>query len=252
MLNFRDVLGYQFVNNSMDELVNEVHSRILLAQKTFIVTANPEIITYAQSNPDYEKVLKRSNYIIPDGVGIILASKILGQHLHERLTGFDLMSRLLELSNKKKYKVYLLGTKPDIIDMTASNIKKAFPHIEIAGFHHGYFHDDQEIINEIQQSKPDIIFVGLGFPKQEKWISKNLHKVNKGVFIGVGGCLNIWAGVNKRAPKFIIDLNLEWLYRLFKEPTRSKRMLAIPIFLNRVFRQNTRKKEERTERTEIK
>lgn len=231
----------------MEELVSEVHSRINHAQKTFIVTANPEIITYAQANPYYEKILKSSNYIIPDGVGIILASKILGQHLQERLTGFDLMSRLLEISNKKNYKIYLLGTKPDIIDMTASNIKKTFPHIEIAGFHHGYFHNDQEIINEIKLSEPDIIFVGLGFPKQEKWISDNLHHFNKGLFIGIGGCLNIWAGVNKRAPKFMRDLNLEWLYRLIKEPTRSKRMLAIPIFLKRVFRQNLNKKEERTE-----
>ncbi|MED4224290.1 WecB/TagA/CpsF family glycosyltransferase [Neobacillus cucumis] len=253
MLNFKEVVGYQFVDNSMDELVNEVHYRIKHSHKTFIVTANPEIITYAQSNPYYEKILKSSNYIIPDGAGIILASKILGQPLQERLTGFDLMSRLLEISNNHKYKIYLLGTKPGIIDKSVSNIQKVFPHIEIAGFHHGYFKSDQEIINEIQQCQPDIIFVGLGFPKQEKWISKNRHMFNKGIFIGVGGCLNIWAGVNKRAPKFMRDLNLEWLYRLMKEPTRSKRMLAIPIFLSRVFRQNLNKKEKRTEeRTETK
>ncbi|MDR4949948.1 WecB/TagA/CpsF family glycosyltransferase [Neobacillus cucumis] len=236
MLNFKEVVGYDFVDNTMDELVREVHSRIVLSQKTFIVTANPEIVTYAQSHTSYQHVLKSSDLIIPDGAGIILASKLLGKPLQERLTGFDLMSRLLALSDNKNYKIYLLGTKPNIIDLSAFNIKRAFPNIEIVGFHHGYFDSDREIISEIKEKRPDIIFVGLGFPKQEKWIFKNLNKFDKGVFIGVGGCLNIWAGVNKRAPRVMRDLNLEWLYRLIKEPSRSKRMLAIPIFLKRVFR----------------
>ncbi|WP_040207119.1 WecB/TagA/CpsF family glycosyltransferase [Neobacillus jeddahensis] len=236
MLNVREVLGFSFVNNTMDELVMELQNRIAQSQKTFIVTANPEIITYAQSNKYYEDILKNSDYIIPDGVGIILASKILGRPLQERLTGFDLMTRLLSLSTQKQYNVYLLGTEPHIIDLSAENIKMAFPHINIVGFHHGYFHTDEEIICDIQEKKPDMVFVGLGFPKQEKWISDNLHHFDKGVFIGIGGCLNIWAGVNKRAPKVMRDLNLEWLYRLVKEPSRSKRMLAIPIFLKRIFR----------------
>jgi N-acetylglucosaminyldiphosphoundecaprenol N-acetyl-beta-D-mannosaminyltransferase len=238
MVNYKEVLGYRFVDNTMDELVEEIHSRITLSQKTFIVTANPEIITYAQSTSSYEEVLKNSDYIIPDGIGIVIASKILGNPLKERLTGFDLMSRLLRLSDKNQYRIYLLGTKPDIIDLSASNIKKAFPNLDVVGFHHGYFHGDEKtkIINEIKMTKPDIVFVGLGFPKQEKWISENLNQFSKGVFIGVGGCLNIWAGVSKRAPKIMVNLNLEWLYRLVKEPSRSKRMLAIPVFLKRVFR----------------
>ncbi|MEH7116860.1 WecB/TagA/CpsF family glycosyltransferase [Neobacillus vireti] len=234
MLNFREVLGYWFVNNTMEELVNEVHTRIEDARKTFIVTANPEIITYAQSHSYYEKIIKHSDYIIPDGIGIVIASRLKRQPLQERLAGFDLMYNLLKLSDQHHYKIYLLGTKPDIIDLSALNIKKAFPHLEIVGFHHGYFHDDDNIIEEIKQAKPDLVFVGLGFPKQEKWISHNLKHFDKGIFIGIGGCLNIWAGVNNRAPKFMRDLNLEWLYRLIKEPSRSKRMLAIPIFLKRV------------------
>jgi N-acetylglucosaminyldiphosphoundecaprenol N-acetyl-beta-D-mannosaminyltransferase len=238
MLNFKEVLGYHFVDNTMDELVSEVHSRIAVSEKTFIVTANPEIITYAQSNPFYDEVIKNSDYITPDGIGIVIASKMLGRPLQERLAGFDLMLRLLELSDKEHYRVYLLGTKPNFIDLSASNIKKTFPNIEIVGFHHGYFQSDKKIIKEIQEKQPDLVFVGLGFPKQEKWISENLQHFQKGVFIGIGGCLNIWAGVSKRAPKFMVNLNLEWLYRLIKEPSRSKRMLAIPIFLKRVFRRD--------------
>jgi N-acetylglucosaminyldiphosphoundecaprenol N-acetyl-beta-D-mannosaminyltransferase len=236
MLNFKEVLGYRFVNDSMDELVREAQSRIDYAQKTFIVTANPEIITYAHSNAYYEDALKSSDIITPDGIGIVIASKIIGQPLQERLAGYDIMYNLLKLSNKKRYKIYLLGTKPHVIDLSARNIQQTFPNIDIVGYHHGYFDEDEHIINEIKQKEPDIIFIGLGFPKQEKWISDHMKYFNKGVFIGIGGCLNIWAGVNKRAPKFMVNLNLEWLYRLIKEPTRSKRMLAIPIFLKRVLR----------------
>ena len=236
MLNYREVLGYRFVNNTMDELVREVTLRINHEQKTFIVTANPEIITYAESHAYYEEILKNSDYIIPDGIGIVIASRLKGTPLQERLAGFDLMYNLLKLSNQHHYKVYLLGTKRDIIDLSALNIKKAFPNLEIVGYHHGYFHNDKPIIEEIKRTQPDLVFVGLGFPKQEQWISHNLEQFQKGIFIGVGGCLNIWGGVNKRAPRFMRTLYLEWLYRLIKEPSRSRRMLAIPVFLKRVLR----------------
>jgi N-acetylglucosaminyldiphosphoundecaprenol N-acetyl-beta-D-mannosaminyltransferase len=234
MLNFKEVIGFKFINNTMDELVNEVHGRISHSQKTFIVTVNPEIIMYSQSDSHYNKVLKEADIITPDGAGIIMASKILGDPLQERLAGFDLMERLLMVSNKHNYGIYLLGTKPNVIDLTAANIKKKYPNINIVGFHHGYFDDDQNIINEIKEKKPDIVFLGLGFPYQEKWISKNKSQFSKGIFMGVGGCFNVWAGVDKRAPRIWRELNLEWFYRLLMQPWRYKRMTAIPIFLKKV------------------
>jgi N-acetylglucosaminyldiphosphoundecaprenol N-acetyl-beta-D-mannosaminyltransferase len=189
MLKYNEVLGYNFVNNNMNELVEEIDARISSSLKTFIVTANPEIITYADSDPSYENVLKQSNYIIPDGVGIIMASKILDSPLEERLAGFDLMERLLQLSNRKSLSVYFLGTKPNIIKLTVANIQKKYPFINIVGFHHGYFKENEgSIVREIKEKEPDIVFVGLGFPKQEKWISNHLPDFNKGVFIGLGGC----------------------------------------------------------------
>jgi N-acetylglucosaminyldiphosphoundecaprenol N-acetyl-beta-D-mannosaminyltransferase len=238
LLNYKEVLGYNFVNNNMNELVTEVNSRITSSQKTFIVTANPEILTYAHTNPSYENILKSANYIIPDGAGIIIASKILGNPLQERLAGFDLMERLLHLSDEKRLSIYFLGTKPHIIKLAVANIQKKYPDINIVGYHHGYFKeaDHDNIVTEIREKNPDIVFVGLGFPKQEKWISENLEQFNKGIFIGLGGCFNVWAGVAKRAPKIWRNLNLEWLYRLFKQPSRAKRILAIPIFLNRVLK----------------
>ncbi|MDM5329814.1 WecB/TagA/CpsF family glycosyltransferase [Neobacillus sp. CF12] len=237
MLKFEEVLGYQFVNDDMGALVRDVDSRITRAQKTFIVTANPEIITYAHSHDFYDEVLRKSDYITPDGVGIIMASKMVGTPLKERLTGFDLMENLLQLSHQKKYSIYFLGTKPNVIDLTVANIKHKYPNIRIAGFHHGYFdEEDTSIIDEIKQTRPDIVLVGLGFPKQEKWIADHLPQFQKGIFIGVGGCFNIWAGIIKRAPKVWRDLNLEWFYRLITQPARSKRMIALPIFIKRVLR----------------
>src|SRR4051794_1583622 len=117
MLTYKKVLGYQFVNSSMDELVDEVCCRIVHSKKTFIVTANPEIITYAHSEPPYERVIKSSDYVIPDGIGIIIASKLVNDPLQGRLTGFDLMERLLHAANQNHYRVYFLGTKPDVIPL---------------------------------------------------------------------------------------------------------------------------------------
>jgi N-acetylglucosaminyldiphosphoundecaprenol N-acetyl-beta-D-mannosaminyltransferase len=236
VLNYKEILGYNFVNNNMDELMNELEIRISNSLKTFIVTANPEILTYAHSNPNYERTLKKANYIIPDGAGIIMASKILGNPLQERLAGFDLMERLLQLSNHKNLSIYFLGTKPKLIKLAVENIKNKYPNINIAGYYHGYFKDDQnkKIIATIKRKNPDIILVGLGFPKQEEWISENSSNFNKGVFIGLGGCFNVWAGVAKRAPKIWRDLNMEWLYRVFKQPSRAKRIIAILLFSNRV------------------
>jgi len=243
MLKYEEIMGFNFVNNSMDEFVGVIEKRMQSSQKTFIVTANPEIVTYAQLNPSYEDALNKADYIIPDGVGITLASKLLNKPLQERIAGFDFMTELLKVANLHKSKVYFLGTKPKVIDLTVTNVHKAFPNIEVVGFHHGYFSDDElpSIIEEIKVAKPDIVFVGLGFPKQEKWIAQNHHHFNKGIFIGLGGCFNVWAGVVNRAPKFWRNLNLEWAYRIMKEPTRLKRAVAIPKFVFRVFHVKYRK-----------
>ncbi|MFS1514979.1 WecB/TagA/CpsF family glycosyltransferase [Bacillus sp. SCS-151] len=237
MVNFDEVMGYEFVNNRMENFLKEVHNRMQVSQKTFIVTANPEIITYAKSNPSYDLTLKKATYIIPDGAGIVIASKILGKPLKEKLTGIDFMEKLLNIANDHRYKIYLLGAKPDVIGLTAKNIQQRYPHVDIVGFHHGYFDDnDETIISHIKETEPDIVLVGLGFPKQENWIAKSMHNFNKGVFIGLGGSFNVWAGVVKRAPKIWRDTNLEWLYRLIKEPSRLKRMIAIPKFMVRVLK----------------
>lgn len=237
MLKCKHVMDYNFVADDMEKFANEVHNKIKKSQKCFIVTANPEIISFANSNASYKEAIDAADYIIPDGIGIILASRILGKPLNQRLTGFDFSELLLNLANKKRYSIYFLGAKEEIIPLTVKNIERKFPNITIAGYHHGFFRsDDESIIREIKATNPDIVLVGLGVPKQERWISKNIHQFDKGIFIGIGGSFNVWAGVVKRAPKFWRNLNLEWLYRLILEPSRLKRAVSIPIFLIQVLK----------------
>jgi N-acetylglucosaminyldiphosphoundecaprenol N-acetyl-beta-D-mannosaminyltransferase len=232
-----NVLGIEFVNKSFDHVVEILLASINSNCKSFIVTANPEIVMYAQEHPDYKNTIQSADMVVPDGYGIILASKILSTPIIERVAGYDLMIRLLEHGNEKKLKIYLLGGREETNQKAVTNISKQFPDIQIVGSHHGFFDwDKNTITDEIKAVSPDLIFVALGFPRQEKWIANNLSKFSKGLFMGVGGSIDVLAGEVQRAPEFWQKLNLEWFYRLISQPSRWRRMLAIPRFLIRIFK----------------
>ncbi len=227
-----NILGIDFMNISFNEMADELEHRIAAGEKTFVVTANPEIVMFARGNRDYTKALKAADFITPDGSGIVLASRLRGTPIKERVTGFDLTIELLKRADKKNWKVYLLGGKPDANVEAASRVMEEYPGISLVGKHHGFFDwEDSSIVESIQALEPDIVLVALGFPKQEEWISTHLNRFTKGIFIGVGGTVDILAGKAKRAPLIWRKLNLEWLYRLLKQPSRWKRMLALPMFI---------------------
>lgn len=201
-----------------------------------IFTPNPEIVMMAQKDEELKKAIFESNLVIPDGIGLIFASNIYHLGLSERVAGFDLMGEMLEYSNRRKLKVFLLGAKPGVAEKAKENINNQYKNINIVGVHHGYFDEKEslEVLDLVNEKKPDILFVALGAGKQEKWISKNRKIINASVAMGVGGALDVWAGDVKRAPEFFIKLNLEWLYRLIKQPSRFKRILEIPKFMLKV------------------
>ena len=229
------IQNINFSNYSMVEFLKIFESRIDKEEKTFVVTANPEIVEYANKEHNYYETLSKADYITPDGIGVVIASKILKSPLKERVAGYDLMSELLNIAEMKGKKVYLLGAKDGTLEKTYQNIKKKFPELNIVGRHHGYIDiSDEELVQSIVELQPDLIFVALGFPKQEYWIERHIDKFQKGLFMGVGGSFDVWAGEVKRAPEVWIKLNLEWLYRLIKQPTRFKRMLVLPQFLFKV------------------
>lgn len=202
----------------------------------FITTPNTEIVMLAKQDEELKEVLQNSDMNIPDGIGLIYASKIHKLGLGERVTGVDLMKKILNYCNDNGKSIYILGGKPGVAEKASINIKKVFSKIKIAGHQNGYFNaeDERAIIDRINELKPDILFVALGAPRQEKWIYKHKKSINTRVAIGVGGSIDIWAGTAKRAPKIYQDLGLEWFYRLIKEPWRYKRMMVLPKFMIKV------------------
>ncbi|RHW40193.1 glycosyltransferase [Lysinibacillus yapensis] len=230
-------MGIPFLHIDQKGFVSLLTERIQQKEKTFVITANPEVVMKAQEEPQFMEYVKKATYVCADGIGVVKAAQILGDPLPERVTGYDSMVQLLEIGNQKRFKVFLLGAKNETLQKTVENINATYPNVEIVGYQDGYFDwNSNDIADRINETQPDLVFVALGVPRQEKWISENLDKFSHGVFIGVGGSFDVIAGTVKRAPIVWQKLNLEWLYRLLSQPSRFGRMLSLPRFAIQVFK----------------
>ena len=231
LLNYVRLMDVPFLSTTMTHLIKLLDERLEKKEKTFIVTANPEIIMATKSDEAYFQTLQEANFVIPDGIGIVLGARLLGTPIVERLAGFDLMLHLLTLASEKGYRVYMLGAEESVIEEAVKRVKATYPSLELAGFHHGFISlEDETVVKAIKATNPDLILVGLGFPKQEYWIRRNIKQFDKGLFIGLGGSFDILAGKAKRAPVIWQKLKIEWLHRLLQNPSRWRRMLALPAF----------------------
>ncbi|MEG0180804.1 MAG: WecB/TagA/CpsF family glycosyltransferase [Romboutsia sp.] len=227
-----------FLSISKKEFLNLITERVRNDKKTYIVTANAEIAIYAKDNSDYYNTIKKADYILPDGIGIVKGAKILNQYVEERIPGIELMENLLEIADRNNQSVYFYGAKPEIIQDLIYKIKKDYNNINISGYSHGYNNDsDNEVTNEIISLRPDYIFVAKGCPLQDEWIEKVLPKVDKGIFMGVGGSFDVLSGNVERAPKIWRKLNLEWFYRISTDSKRLKRSIALPRFIIEVLKE---------------
>lgn len=208
-----------------------------------IVTPNSEIIENATRDSELASLISEAGLIIPDGIGLVYAAKILGYPLEERVTGIDFMTTVLEHLEESGKSVFLFGSKPaneemkSVAELAGESMQKRFPNLKIAGTHHGYFkpEDEKDIVEQINASGADFLAVALGSPKQEKFMKAHAEEfttVRAG--IGVGGSLDVWAGTVKRAPEFYQKHGLEWLYRFIKQPSRWKRILRLPVFMIKV------------------
>ena len=208
-----------------------------------VATPNAEIIMMAQKDEEYKKILNETDLNVPDGSGVVFASKVFNKPLKERVAGFDLMMEFVKWASHKDVSIYLLGAKPEVVEKAQSNLKNLYPSLKIVGFHHGYFNEKEEenIIEDINKRAAQVLFVALGAPKQEKWIYKNKEKLKVKIAMGVGGSFDVIAGKAKRAPEIYRKLGLEWLYRLIQEPWRYKRMSALPKFAFKVLLARLRK-----------
>lgn len=203
---------------------NLLKINLSINKKMFIVTANPETIMISEKDEELKKMLLDDNVtLVPDGIGIVKAAKMINFDIKERITGIDIANKLLEYGDELNKSIYLFGSKQEVIDSMKEVLNSKYPNLVIAGSSNGYVKNKDEIIDIIAKVKPDIILVALGIPLQEKLIYKHLSKFEKGIFVGVGGSFDVISGHKKRAPKIFIKLNLEWLYRIIKEPKRLKR-----------------------------
>lgn len=228
-----DVMGIPVDNVNMDEALKKALS--LLSEDHFhmIFTPNAEIMMTAFKDSLLKEALSSADLLIPDGAGVVLASRILGKPLKEKVPGFDLVKNLLK-QDKTKIRFFLFGAKPGIAEKAAENILKDYTSAEVAGIRNGYFTEAQEadIVREINASGADILIVALGAPKQEKWIYKYRDVLKVKAAIGVGGTIDILSGKTELlAPEFFRRNGLEWLYRLYREPSRFRRMLALPKYI---------------------
>ena len=238
------ILGIPVVPYTMEEAVTKLTEDVLKKKRSFVVTANAEIIMMAQDDPEYKTILSQTaDLILPDGAGTVWAGNYLGYVIPERVAGYDLYLRLLEQAAKKNIPVYFFGGKPGIAEEAAEEGKRRWPGLKVAGCRNGYFSADEEpgIIEGINRSGAVMLFAALGAPKQEKWLAKYREKLTPCLLMGIGGSFDVLAGKVQRAPKWMQDAKLEWLFRLVKQPSRFGRMLALPKFVFAVRREKGKK-----------
>jgi len=199
----------------------------------YACTPNAEFMMDAQKDGEFMHILNGADLVVPDGAGVVLAARLLGYGRIARAPGFDLTKKLLLNPAEYPFSFYFLGGKPGVAENAAKNIIKESPETRITGCHDGYFDEacEPDIVAEINESGADILLVAFGAPKAEKWIYKNREKLQVSMCMGIGGTIDILAGVKKPAPPFFRAHGLEWLYRLYREPWRAKRMLKLPQFI---------------------
>lgn len=211
-------------NLPQDEFFEKMKQCLIQEEKRFVITANPETLMFGEKDSEFREILLNPHTtIVADGIGVIKGAKLLKMDLEHRVLGVDLALQLLSYCNELGKSVYLLGAKPEVIEKMKETISRDYPNAKLVGAVDGYVEDKDEVFADMLEKQPDVILVALGIPRQEKLISKHYEKFDKGIFVGVGGSFDVISGDKKRAPSFFVKLNLEWLYRITKEPNRLKR-----------------------------
>jgi len=242
-LNIVKIAGLDLISTPEKRLLAFLRSRIVENRKTFVTTLNPEFLVFAEQNPWFKAILKKADVAIPDGVGLVWASRILNQPIKERISGTDLMEKLCQKAAKKKWSVYLIGGQPGVAEKTLAVLKKRYPGLK------GWAKSGPKLeliknnwspkakkevkntVKEINAKKPDLLFVAFGMGKQEKFIADNWRKLNVNFAMGVGGAFDYLSGTVPRAPNWVRGVGLEWLFRLFCQPWRWKRQVRLIEFV---------------------
>ncbi|NOU10833.1 MAG: WecB/TagA/CpsF family glycosyltransferase [Nitrospira sp.] len=233
-----EILGVPVDCITMAEALDCAESMIRGEHPCTILAVNPEKVIRAQRDNKLLEQLRAANLLIPDGIGVVLAARLLGLGYAERVPGSELMPRLCERAASKGYAVFLFGANQEVNARVVTALQDRYPGIRIAGSQHGYVTEEEmpSVIAYINKCEADILFVALGSPNQEIWMSRYLHDLKVKVCQGVGGTFDVIAGRVKRAPVAFRSLHLEWFYRLLSQPSRIFRQTALPLFVFRVLR----------------
>ena len=233
------IFGVPFSTMNMQNTVRYLTEAIERREANHVITANPIMVMAAVNDPQMLQIMQRADLVVPDGAGIVWAANYVNRPLPERVTGFDLLHHLMKLGDEREWRVFLLGTSQEIITEAARRLALQYPNVQIVGVRNGFFGEDEdhEVVSQIQEAAPDILFVARSAATQEPWIAKYRNELNVPVMMGVGGSFDVISGKLKRAPRLFQKMRLEWFYRLMKEPWRFKRMLALPEFMWKVIRE---------------
>ncbi|WP_347563670.1 WecB/TagA/CpsF family glycosyltransferase [Pseudoflavonifractor sp. 524-17] len=237
-----EVLGVRFDDLSLEEMVHTAASLIEAGGFHYAVTPNPEFILSARDNEAFREVLNQADLSMPDGIGVIYASRILGRPLKGRVPGIDFASGLIAWAARTGRRLFLLGSKPGIAELAAASLRGQYPGLTVCGTHDGYFKEDAPVVSAIQEAQADVVLVGLGAPKQELWMAQNGPATGAKFMIGLGGALDVFAGVTQRAPERWQKMGMEWCYRLIHDPKRISRMAKLPLVLVQAAGQRVRGK----------
>jgi N-acetylglucosaminyldiphosphoundecaprenol N-acetyl-beta-D-mannosaminyltransferase len=205
--------------------------RLREGRSTHVVTLNAEMAIQAEANPELARCIHQADLVVPDGSGVVFYLRLRGCR-SDRVPGIEVAANLLKLAASAGWSVFFYGGKPGVPEAAQANWQQSYPSLRIVGVQHGYVQaaEEQELLNRLQTLQPQIILVGLGVPRQELWIEQYRHLCPHSIWIGVGGSFDIWAGLKERAPEWFQENHLEWMYRLYQEPWRWRRMLALPKF----------------------
>lgn len=226
-----EIMGVGFDDLTLDEAAKAAAGMIEAGGFHYVVTPNPELVDRARREESFRQALNGADLVLPDGIGVVYAAKLLSRPLKGRCPGIDFAGKLMEHMAKTGLRLYLLGAKPGVAEAATARLEARYPGLTICGTHDGYFKEDGPVVEAIRAAEADVVFVCLGAPKQEYWMVKNGPATGAKLMAGLGGSLDVFAGVVERAPEAWQKLGLEWLYRLTKEPKRIGRMARLPLFL---------------------
>jgi len=227
----REVLGVGFDNLTIEEAVAHAAGVIESGSGGYVVTPNPEIVWLCRKNSALLTAIQAAELVLPDGIGIVRGAKLLKRPLKEKVSGVDFSITLIKYLAPRDGSVYLLGAKPGVAERAGEALERDHPGIRVVGTQDGYFERDDTVIDAINEKRPDFLMVCMGAPRQELWMHQNRGKLQVGIMAGLGGVADVLAGETPRAPETWQKLELEWLYRLIKEPGRIRRQIRLPLFL---------------------